>query len=85
MSYSHDDIVTLIALIEERECLWNVKSPDYMNQIKRTQAYREIAGGLPGERTVDDIKKKIKNLRAQFSGKCLFDYEYNLVFELFKQ
>lgn len=51
-----EDVLKLIEMVEDRNCLWNVASSDYHNQIKRRNCIAEIASELniPSE----EIKKK---------------------------
>lgn len=62
-------VADFIELYKSYECLWKVKSPDYMNKIKKAEAYNVLldfckANGV--EISVDGIKYKINNLRSSF-------------------
>ena len=53
----------LIDLLEERPCLWDIFDTDYSKREIREPVYTEIAETL--DFSVQDIKTKIHNLRAQ--------------------
>uniref|UniRef100_A0A1Y1MIF0 MADF domain-containing protein n=1 Tax=Photinus pyralis TaxID=7054 RepID=A0A1Y1MIF0_PHOPY len=63
--------ITLIGLYEHHLCLYDVKNKFYSNKHARVEALNTIVGRLneePGVNfTVDDVKKKIANLRSQFN------------------
>lgn len=67
MSFNREETRKLIDLLQENQALWNVQSRDYRNISKRNAAYEKIAENF-ANRTADDVKSKIKNLRAQHSG-----------------
>ncbi|XP_072397837.1 uncharacterized protein [Diabrotica undecimpunctata] len=59
----------LIILYENYPCLYNIKSSQYHNKIKRIQALEDIKNNLMDENkfiTVDAIKKKIHGIRSQY-------------------
>ena len=84
------EIDTLIEMLEERVCLWDVSCKAYHMRDKREKAYTEIKEAL--DISVVDIKTKITSLRAQLgreinkvrkkkSGQAATDnYESNWVF-----
>ena len=84
------EIDTLIEMLEERVCLWDVTCKAYHMRDKREKAYTEIKEAL--DISVVDIKTKITSLRAQLgreinkvrkkkSGQAATDnYESNWVF-----
>lgn len=57
------EIDTLIEMLEERVCLWDVSCKAYHMREKREKAYAEINEAL--DISVVDIKTKITGLRAQ--------------------
>ena len=57
------EIDTLIEILEERVCLWDVSCKAYHMRDKREKAYTEIKEAL--DISVVDIKTKITSLRAQ--------------------
>ena len=57
------EIDTLIEMLEERVCLWDVSCKAYHMRDKREKAYTEIKEAL--DISVVDIKTKITSLRAQ--------------------
>lgn len=67
MSWSKESTRQLIPLWESHECLWNVRSVDYKNKVKRANALSEIAEACG--KTAEDVKNKIHSLRSQMSGK----------------
>lgn len=42
-AFSESQILLLIDLYRENECLWNVKCPEYKNNIKRKGAIANIS------------------------------------------
>ena len=54
---------TLIDMLEERPCLWDIFNTEYAKRDKREKAYEEITDVI--ELDVKEIKSKIHNLRAQ--------------------
>ena len=61
--WSDYETQTLIDLLEERICLWDVFNKAYHLRDKREEAYEEIEGEL--KISVADIKLKITGLRSQ--------------------
>jgi len=43
---SKENIIRLIEFYENARCLWDRKSSDYKNKIKRTDAFIDIANNL---------------------------------------
>lgn len=41
--WTKENIIRLIELYENEKCLWDSKSPDHKNKIKRTDAFIKIA------------------------------------------
>jgi len=62
--WSKEKIINLIQLYEDASCLWNAKSPDYKNKIKRTDAFIDIANKLNAEE--QEVRKKIESLLTQY-------------------
>lgn len=61
--WTHEEIVKLIELYEERACLWDVFDKEYHDKDKRQRALIEISHEL--ETPVGDIKTKLLSLRSQ--------------------
>lgn len=58
-----------IELYRENKCLWDVKSKDYANKIKRNMSYDILFvkfKELFPQGTKDMMKKKINNIRTSF-------------------
>ncbi|KAL3257581.1 hypothetical protein MRX96_017037 [Rhipicephalus microplus] len=64
--FTHDIESELIALVEERPCLWNSKDIHYHNRHVKEMAMREITERLGHGFTESIIKSKWANLRSQF-------------------
>lgn len=74
MSWNKTETKKLIELWECHECLWNHRSKDYQKKNLRINALAEI--GSACDKTSDDVKKKLHNLRSQMSGKYIFIYVF---------
>ena len=62
-------IEKLILLIQDEECLYNIKSKEYMDRTKKALALNQIKEKLETDMvgvTVQQIVKKWKNLRGQY-------------------
>ena len=60
-------VLHLIASLKNFPCLWMVKSPDFMNKIKKLSALEALADEMKeydGDVTGEEVKKKIASLRA---------------------
>lgn len=79
VNWGQDAIEFLIEEYRKRPCLWKIKSKDYHNRIKRTDAlesllkavqdFEDPTSGLKvmsSFKTVEVLKKKIDNLRSAF-------------------
>lgn len=58
-----------IELYRENTCLWDVKSKEYSNKIKRNSSYDVLLQKLKEinpQATLDLLKKKINNMRTAF-------------------
>ncbi|XP_077526883.1 uncharacterized protein LOC144138454 isoform X3 [Haemaphysalis longicornis] len=66
MEFTHDVESELIALVEERPCLWNSKDVHYHNRHVKEMAMREITENLGGGFSESMVKSKWANLRSQF-------------------
>lgn len=56
-------------LYRKHTCLWNVKSKEYSNKMKRNAAYEELLLKLQEcqpHSTMETLKKKINNFRTSF-------------------
>ncbi|KAF5271419.1 hypothetical protein FQR65_LT17620 [Abscondita terminalis] len=65
INWARQQVIKLLELVEENECLWNVESTDYHNQNKRRTAIAKIATIV--EMPHEEVKKKLHTLRAQYS------------------
>ncbi|KAL1467265.1 hypothetical protein MTO96_005818 [Rhipicephalus appendiculatus] len=66
VEFTHDIESELIALVEERPCLWNSKDIHYHNRHVKEMAMREITEQLGHGFTESMVKSKWANLRSQF-------------------
>ncbi|KAH7977954.1 hypothetical protein HPB49_004037 [Dermacentor silvarum] len=66
VEFTHDVESELIALVEERPCLWNSKDIHYHNRHVKEMAMREITEQLGAGFTESMVKSKWANLRSQF-------------------
>lgn len=68
--FTNTEFVTeFIELYKIHTCLWQVKSPDYLNRDKRVVAYQslvDLCRKIDNECDVKFVKKKIANLRNAF-------------------
>lgn len=68
--FTNTEFVTeFIELYKIHPCLWQVKSPDYLNRDKRVVAYQslvDLCRKVDNECDVKFVKKKIANLRNAF-------------------
>lgn len=67
--WTKDLVDQLIIKYQERDVLYNVKDPQYMDRTKRSNALFEICQELKKinkDISVEDIKKKIHTLRSQY-------------------
>ncbi|CAH1114372.1 unnamed protein product [Psylliodes chrysocephalus] len=64
ITFSDEKIIELIELYRENECLWNIKSAEYKNNIKRKAAITDIAKNLFVKEEI--IKKKITSIRSTY-------------------
>lgn len=64
IAFSDEKIFILLDLYQKNECLWDVKSPDYKNAIKRKSALSNIAENLNLDQEL--VKKKIASIRATY-------------------
>lgn len=63
--WTHNEVDVLINAYREREVLWNTKIDDFKDRIKRDDAIKELSEICSC--SVEEIKKKIRNLRTQYS------------------
>lgn len=61
-------IKNLITLYEANPCLWNPLDENYKDRPRRDKSLRAIASFF--NTSVDEIRRKIHNLRNQFSQEC---------------
>lgn len=73
IAFSDEKIFQLIELYRERECLWDIKSPEYKNNAKRKTAFTYISEKM--ELPEDIVKKKINSIRSTYllEKKKIFD------------
>ncbi|XP_011206804.1 uncharacterized protein LOC105228613 [Bactrocera dorsalis] len=64
MDWRQAEIFDLLSMYRESECLWNCLNPEYKDVDLKKNAWREIATFFG--RKVEDVKKKIKNLRTSY-------------------
>jgi hypothetical protein len=66
-----DDRTQLVLdLLSSQECLWNVKSENYINRNIRDKALEEMVKqqlNIP-DLTQEDVKLKIKSIRSRYSS-----------------
>ena len=58
-----------IELYRQNECLWRIRSKDYMNKLKKNEAYELLAEKLKekdSDATIETVKKRINNMRSVF-------------------
>ncbi|XP_047098149.1 uncharacterized protein LOC124798679 [Schistocerca piceifrons] len=60
MEWSRQQIVDLIAMYQEEDCLWNVRSKDYKNTLKKHDALAKIATAFSTDK--GSVEKKIRSL-----------------------
>jgi hypothetical protein len=63
-NWSKEKIINLIELYENASCLWDTKSSDYKNKIKRTDAFIDMANKLNFKE--HEVRKKIESLLTQY-------------------
>ncbi|KAM7363654.1 uncharacterized protein ACRADG_000469 [Cochliomyia hominivorax] len=64
MDWTRSEILQLISLYREYECLWNPIHEDYNNIDTKLNAWLDIANACGKE--MDDVKRKVKNLRSAY-------------------
>ena len=64
-----DHTQTVLDLLTNQECLWNVKSENYRNRNIRDKALEEMVKQLNiPDLTQEDVKLKIKSIRSRYSS-----------------
>ena len=56
-----------IELYRQNECLWRIRSKDYINKLKKNEAYELLAEKLKekdSDATIETVKKRINNMRS---------------------
>ncbi|XP_004536391.1 uncharacterized protein LOC101461948 [Ceratitis capitata] len=66
MDWRHSEVMELICMYRQYECLWNCHSPDYKQQDMKKSAWIELSNHF--EKEVDEVKKKIKHLRNSYTA-----------------
>lgn len=69
--WSHPEIVRLIELWSEEQCLFNARHPDYHKKDRRNNALTRLKETLDNEEifiNLDDIISKIHSLRVYYSS-----------------
>ena len=54
-----------IELYRQNECLWRIRSKDYLNKLKKNEAYELLAEKLKekdSDATIETVKKRINNM-----------------------
>lgn len=64
--WCESDVETLINLVQQKECIYNVRSAEYLNRDAKAQAFNEICQEMANTFNVNEIKRKWKNLRVQY-------------------
>ncbi|XP_054087628.1 uncharacterized protein LOC128922109 [Zeugodacus cucurbitae] len=64
MDWRQAEIFDLLSMYRESECLWNCLNPEYKDVDLKKNAWKEIANFFG--RSVEEVKKKIKNLRTGY-------------------
>ncbi|XP_067637376.1 uncharacterized protein [Eurosta solidaginis] len=67
MDWRRADVLELISMYRESECLWNPSCAEYKDIKFRNNTWKDFADHF--DKDVYEIKKKIKNLR------CMYNYE----------
>ena len=65
-SWKDEEIETLIGLYEERACLWDFGSEEYINRDGKDLAYEQIDEEMKHNISREEYKSKWKGLRGQF-------------------
>lgn len=69
LKWSSDQIVVLLNVYKKFECLWDIRSADYLKRDAKKQAFNDLINELElnGLSVTEDLlKKKIKNLRDAY-------------------
>ncbi|MCG8432299.1 MAG: MADF domain-containing protein [Candidatus Omnitrophica bacterium] len=66
MSWTQEATFQLINEYQNHPCLWEVASVDYKNRILKAQAWNAVAEKV--DRGVEEVQRKVHNLRNQFSS-----------------
>ncbi|XP_069966912.1 uncharacterized protein [Bactrocera oleae] len=66
MDFRHTDVLKLLSIYRQYECLWNCYSPDYKQPDMKKSAWIELSIHFGKE--VDELKKKMKHLRNCYSA-----------------
>ncbi|KAG8258299.1 hypothetical protein J6590_104021 [Homalodisca vitripennis] len=69
VKWSSDQIVTFLEIYRKHECLWDIRSPEYLKRDSKQQAFAKLLDELRLNGiivTEDVLKKKIKNLRDAY-------------------
>lgn len=64
--WTTENIICLIELYGNAECLWNPRDKKYKDRYHKQDLWVEICNGIGEGVSVDEVKRKIKNLVAQF-------------------
>lgn len=68
-SWTRRETEELINLIQQHQCIFNVKSFEYVDRNKKAQAFNTVLLEMKimdSTLTVEEIKRKWKNLRTQY-------------------
>lgn len=64
MDWTQEKCLEVIEKYREKEILWNPRHPKYYNNIKKEDAWREIAAEY--KVNTDEVKKKIESLKGSY-------------------
>lgn len=63
-NWTTDNLINLIELYRNAECLWNPQNKNHKDRYKKHDLWVEISKAMGV--SVDEVKRKIKNLVAQY-------------------
>ncbi|XP_054259608.1 uncharacterized protein LOC128984325 [Macrosteles quadrilineatus] len=74
VKWSSDQLVTFLEIYRKHECLWDIRSPEYLKRDSKQQAFAKLLDELRLNGiivTEDVLKKKIKNLRDAYRNELI--------------
>ncbi|XP_073839745.1 uncharacterized protein [Musca autumnalis] len=69
INWSRDTVERLIICVQQHPCLYNVRSPEYVDRIKKAHTWTQIVDellALDSCLNAEEVKRKWRNLRVQF-------------------